>query len=186
MRYSNIIINKAGGSNMNISCDELAKVFILIIALLFIILTLIRLVFKIILAISLKIYFKNKMANKKSKMAPNSAILKNDEELLRNKNKENGVLFNLDEIQGINKNLKNNMEMLDRMDENNDIEVNNRIVGIVRPVGFWTSLILGDQLGELLNKAKTLSSRSKKGFWISMLETQTKISLKKHSTKLLE
>jgi hypothetical protein len=47
-----------------------------------------------------------------------------------------------------------------------------KIVDIVKPVGFWTSMILGQKLTYLVSSAKLMNDNSKKGFWVSMVEAQ--------------
>ena len=49
-----------------------------------------------------------------------------------------------------------------------------KIVDIVKPVGFWTSMILGQKLTYLVSSAKLMNDNSNKGFWISMVEAQEK------------
>ncbi len=104
-------------------------------------------------------------------MQPRSNVViykKNDEELLRNKEIENMQkdLLKLNNVDKINQDFE---------DKIGSVSGSGRIVGIVKPVGFWTSLILGDQLSKIFGKAKLLNKRSGKGFWISMLETQSRM-----------
>ncbi len=47
-----------------------------------------------------------------------------------------------------------------------------KIVDIVKPIGFWTSMILGQKLTYLVSSAKLMNDNSNKGFWISMVEAQ--------------
>ncbi|MES2678081.1 MAG: hypothetical protein V4612_07225 [Pseudomonadota bacterium] len=47
-----------------------------------------------------------------------------------------------------------------------------KIVDLVKPVGFWTSVILGQKLTYLVSSAKLMNDNSKKGFWVSMVEAQ--------------
>lgn len=159
---------------MNFLDDELIKFLILLIIVVAIIFC-IRVFFKIIIFIFSKIYLKNKLLNKKNivRTAPNAAIFKKEEDELsrsikqyRNENEK--LIF--ENVQKINEEFEEKVR---------DIEQSDRIIGIVKPIGFWTSLILGDQLTEILGKAKALNSRSKKGFWISMLETQAKNTVRK-------
>jgi len=46
------------------------------------------------------------------------------------------------------------------------------IVDIVKPIGFWTSMILGQKLTYLIQAAQTINNRDKKGFWVSMIEAK--------------
>jgi hypothetical protein len=47
-----------------------------------------------------------------------------------------------------------------------------KIVYIVKPVGFWTSVILGQKLTYLVSSAQIMNKNSRKGFWVSMIEAQ--------------
>ncbi len=49
-----------------------------------------------------------------------------------------------------------------------------KIVDIVKPMGFWTSMILGNKLTYLVSSAKLMNENSKKGFWVSIIEAQEK------------
>ncbi len=61
--------------------------------------------------------------------------------------------------------------------ELNDIN----IVDIVKPVGFWTSMILGQKLTYLIQSAQILNKRGDKGFWASMIEAKERAAGKQHS-----
>ena len=47
-----------------------------------------------------------------------------------------------------------------------------QIVDLVKPVGFWTSMVLGQKLTYLVSSAKIMNYNSHKGFWVSMVEAQ--------------
>ena len=49
-----------------------------------------------------------------------------------------------------------------------------KIVDIVKPVGFWTSMVLGQKLTYLVSSAKLMNDKSHKGFWVSMVEAQAR------------
>ena len=55
------------------------------------------------------------------------------------------------------------------------------IVDIVKPVGFWTSMILGQKLTYLINSAQMINKRGDKGFWASMIEAKERSAGKQHS-----
>ena len=61
--------------------------------------------------------------------------------------------------------------------ELNDIN----IVDIVKPVGFWTSMILGQKLTYLIQSAQILNKRGDKGFWASMIEAKERVAGRQHS-----
>lgn len=46
------------------------------------------------------------------------------------------------------------------------------IVDIVKPMGFWTSMILGQKLTYLIQSAQIINKRGRQGFWVSMIEAQ--------------
>ncbi len=46
------------------------------------------------------------------------------------------------------------------------------IVDFVKPIGFWTSMILGQKLTYLIQSAQILNKRGEKGFWVSMIEAK--------------
>lgn len=54
------------------------------------------------------------------------------------------------------------------------------IVDIVKPVGFWTSMILGQKLTYLIQSAQALNKRGDKGFWASMIEAKERESGREH------
>jgi hypothetical protein len=47
-----------------------------------------------------------------------------------------------------------------------------KIVDVVKPVGFWTSMILGQKLTYLIQSAQIINKQANKGFWASMIEAQ--------------
>lgn len=55
------------------------------------------------------------------------------------------------------------------------------IVDIVKPVGFWTSMILGQKLTYLVHSAQIINKRGDKGFWASMIEAKEKAAGRQHS-----
>ncbi len=55
-----------------------------------------------------------------------------------------------------------------------------KIVGVVKPIGFWTSMILGQKLTYLINSAHILNKRSNKGFWVSMIEAKDRTAGRQH------
>ncbi len=55
------------------------------------------------------------------------------------------------------------------------------IVDFVKPIGFWTSMILGQKLSYLIQSAKILKEKQEKGFWVSMIEAKDRQAGKQHS-----
>ena len=54
------------------------------------------------------------------------------------------------------------------------------IVDFVKPIGFWTSMILGQKLTYLIQSAQTLNKRGNKGFWVSMIEAKDRSAGRQH------
>ncbi|MDR3290447.1 MAG: hypothetical protein LBT02_04190 [Rickettsiales bacterium] len=53
------------------------------------------------------------------------------------------------------------------------------IVGFAKPVGFWSSLLLGGKITEVFDKAKNASLKDdSKSFWASVAEAQAKENAK--------
>ncbi|MFT6106811.1 MAG: hypothetical protein ACJA0S_001186 [Rickettsiales bacterium] len=59
----------------------------------------------------------------------------------------------------------------EQIDEDRELK-ETKIVDFVKPVGFWTSMILGQKLTYLVSSAKIMSNNNDKGFWESMVEAQ--------------
>lgn len=54
------------------------------------------------------------------------------------------------------------------------------IVDFVKPIGFWTSMILGQKLTYLIQSANALKKRGDKGFWVSMIEAKDRAAGRQH------
>jgi len=134
-----------------------------VIVLLFIIL--VRLFFKITLFFLMKKYrlYKERFKLKREE----KFFRKEDDELLKDKVKEEEKFQSL-ELMDISE------EEKDRIKEgiNQDIE-EGRIVGVAEPVGFWTSLILGQKLTFLVNQAHAMEKEGK-GFWVALVNAQAR------------
>lgn len=59
-----------------------------------------------------------------------------------------------------------------------------KIVDIVKPVGFWTSMILGQKLTYLVSAAQIINKRSQRGFWVSMVEAKERAAGKERGRSL--
>jgi len=62
-----------------------------------------------------------------------------------------------------------------------ELEEEVSIVDIVKPIGFWTSMILGQKLTYLIQSAQTLNKRGDKGFWASMIEAKERQAGRQHA-----
>jgi hypothetical protein len=47
-----------------------------------------------------------------------------------------------------------------------------QVVDFVKPVGFWTSMVLGQKITHLINSANIMNNDNRKGFWVRMVEAQ--------------
>jgi hypothetical protein len=108
-------------------------------------------------------------------------FLKKEEELLKIKSEipqaHSRVKAELRTKQG-RQQIKNqsdkNYELLISQEQERDkkelSEVN--IVDIVKPIGRWTAMILGQKLTYLIQAAQILNKRGDRGFWVSMIEAK--------------
>lgn len=55
-----------------------------------------------------------------------------------------------------------------------------KIVDVVKPIGFWTSMILGQKLTYLIQSAQIINKRANRGFWVSMVEAQEQAAGRQH------
>lgn len=148
-----------------------AVIFIGIVSIaIFVLILLVRLTFRILLFIFGLFYkptSKKSAQKKKNKERPNIVVYKKDEEARH---------------MDLNKEKKSEMEqfLISGVERMNQPEINEpereldnaRIVGLAKPIGFWTSLVLGDQLSAILGRAHALNNQGQKGFWVAMLEAQ--------------
>ena len=173
----------------NILSSFLSICFIFILTLFFI-----RCIIYLTIYILSKFYSINKNKIKRKKLQPKTNIViykKEEDELFRDEKLENlqKKLLKNKNIEDNNKESEKQVKIINN--DNNitttqNIEIinknqNDKIVGILKPIGFWTSLVIGDQLSKIFENAKVIKKRSGKGFWVSMLEAQRKISEKNNN-----
>jgi len=74
-------------------------------------------------------------------------------------------------------------ELMASQEQQLDKEEMNKIsiVDIVKPIGFWTSMILGQKLTYLIQSAQVINKRDKQGFWVSMVEAKEREAGKQHA-----
>lgn len=135
---------------MDINITTLILLFIAFLVTIFSIIFLIRFFLITSLKVFAKFYLKSDDFSKKTEA---KKLKKTEENLYRSKKKEQEQ--NYSKIQDL---------------ENSIDEV--EIVDIVKPVGFWTSVVLGQKLTYLVSSAKLMNQNRKKGFWTSMVEAQ--------------
>lgn len=147
-----------------------ALIFIGILSIvLFFIITAIRIVMTIVLLYLIKKYTMliNLIKQKKQDdYIPSSRndILYRDKNIEQQKEKE--AIQQLQNVQRLPKNID---------EENFDLESfynKKEIVGIVKPIGYWTSLILGQKVTYLIQHAETLKSQNDVGYWVNMLHAK--------------
>lgn len=125
---------------------------------------LIRIILKILLLFARKKYrsivqkIQSKRAVKAEKVIP-----KEDSELFIQKEEFNQLTPKKNVVEKI-------VSQTEEQDQRELAET--KIVDIVKPVGFWTSMILGQKLTYLVSSAKLMNDNSNKGFWVSMVEAQ--------------
>ena len=148
----------------------LLGIVLLFVLIIFIILILLRLLFYFIFSVLIKINnFKYNIKNKQNKNN-----IEPHDNLLRDKNKENKEVFE-------------NVEKICGNIEETHIKYNNqeRVVGIIKPVGYWTSLILGDKLSEILLKNQALSE-GKNNFWVNLIKLKRDSNVNKDNSQLMK
>lgn len=100
---------------------------------------------------------KNKMNfNKESNSQSNK-----EDKLFREKNLEIKKAKNLATVVKIN-------QERDVLNDFNISENKTKIVGIVKPIGKWTSLILGQKVSYLIQQANQLKQQNDAGYWTNM------------------
>lgn len=148
----------------------LLGIVLLFVLIIFIILILLRLLFYFIFSVLIKINnFKYNIKNKQNKNN-----IEPYDNLLRDKEKENKDIFE-------------NVEKIGGNIEETHIKYNNqeRVVGIIKPVGYWTSLILGDKLSEILLKNQALSE-GKNNFWVNLIKLKRDSNVNKDNSQLMK
>lgn len=148
------------------------EILALIFAAVFVCILLARIIFSFILNRAYRNYLSLK--SKVTKLHPKSEkkLSKEDEELMRIKEKiprAHSAVKAEAQLKG-NQNDQTYEIMSSNEEENSLSEVN--IVDIVKPIGLWTSMILGRKLTYLIQSAQIINKRKDKGFWASMVEAQ--------------
>ncbi len=161
----------------------IAVIFILITCLIF----LTRIIFAVLMHFARKRYLKLKKLNpfKKKKTKPD--YLKEEEERLRHIPKAHSATraANLARIKAQeNESYENeSYDLISSEEQEKDRESMNevKIVDTIKPVGFWSSMILGQKLSYLVKSAQIINKRGRQGFWVSMIEAQEQAAGRQHS-----
>jgi hypothetical protein len=119
-----------------------------------------RLLLRVLLYFAVKNYqVLKKVAKRKKKVIPKDSLPKEDEARFIQK-------------EGMSPPKADSYQIMANKQQDVDFE-KPQIVDIVKPVGFWTSMVLGQKLTYLVSSAKLMND-NKKGFWTSMVEAQAR------------
>lgn len=143
-----------------------------------------RLILLFLINQSYKRYLALKKASKKILPSQRKKFAKEEEERLREKldiPKANSQLKAELRQQRLQKQ-SGSYEIIESEDQKLAKEERNQtqIVDIVKPIGFWTSMILGQKLTYLVQSAQMLNKRGDKGFWASMIEAKERAAGRQH------
>lgn len=131
-------------------------------------------------------YEKLKKVSKEKLFPDKKNFLKEEEELMKIKaglpRAHSEVKAELQALKGQNQTQTQGYEIMMSEEQELDREEMNKvtIVDIVKPVGFWTSMILGQKLTYLIQSAQVLNKRGDKGFWASMIEAKEREAGREH------
>ena len=171
----------------------LFTIFLSIVVVIFII----RAVFSLLIMMMVKKYQKiTSKIRKNFKKKSAKKFNKNDEELFRSKIEFPKIEFPKIEFPRAHSEVKaelrakksslnnqDSFELIESAEQRIAKEELNKveIVDFVKPVGFWTSMILGQKLTYLIKSAQSLNKRGDKGFWASMIEAKEREAGRQHS-----
>lgn len=132
-----------------------------------------RLAFIFLMNLARKKYQKLKKIKQKIIAKRSSKTEKKDEELFRKKEEQKS--------QSTGNQRNSSYEILPSQQQEQDKDIGKMdIVDIVKPIGFFTSMILGQKLTYLIQSAQIINKRSEQGFWVSMVEAQEKAAGRQH------
>lgn len=169
-------------SGIENSLPLLAGIFIAV----FLLIVLIRILLPFFLNRAYQHYQNLKKVSKEKLFPDKKKFLKEEEELMRIKaglpRAHSEVKAELQAMKG-QQNQTQGYEVMMSEEQELDREEMGKvtIVDIVKPVGFWTSMILGQKLTYLIQSAQVLNKRGDKGFWASMIEAKEREAGREHS-----
>jgi hypothetical protein len=108
------------------------------------------------------IRFKSAKDNKYTPSSRND-VLYRDKDLEVKKEREANQLINVQRLPRADDDISNDSAVYSGKKE---------IVGIVKPIGRWTSLILGQKVTYLMQHAEVLKSRNDQGYWVNMMNAR--------------
>ncbi len=165
-----------------IATKNALPLLIAIFAIVFCVILSVRIIFAILIHFARKNYKKLRQNTKIFKRENIKKYNKEDEELLR-KLDEIPKAHSATRADKIGKPLQqNNYELIASKEQELEKEEMQKvnIVDIVKPIGFWTSMILGQKLTYLIQSAQIINKRGRQGFWVSMIEAQEQAAGRQH------
>lgn len=148
-----------------------ALIFISILSvILFFVITIIRIVATIILKYTISKYLKllallrpkDKLDDNKYVPSSRNDIIYRDKDIEMQKEQEAQKLVNVQRLPKAGS-------------KEFDLEPNyskKSIVGMVKPIGYWTSLIMGQRVTSLMQHAEVLKQQNDNGYWVNMLHAR--------------
>ncbi len=142
-----------------------------------------RLIFAILFNQAQKRYHKLKKIRKKILPQSKKNFPKEDEELLRKLEIPRAHSQVKAEMKGRgNQAQSGSYEIIPSKEQEQELHEMNetQIVDFVKPIGFWTAMILGQKLTYLVQSAQILNKRGDKGFWASVIEAKERAAGRQH------
>ena len=148
-----------------------ALIFISVLSvILFFVITIIRIIATIILKYTISKYLKllallrpkDKLDDNKYVPSSRNDIMYRDKDIEKQKEQEAQKLVNVQRLPKVG-------------GEEFDLEPNyskKNIVGMVKPIGYWTSLIMGQRVTSLMQHAEVLKQQNDNGYWVNMMHAR--------------
>ncbi len=115
---------------------------------------------------------------KKNYVKEDEVLEKKDESLSRKIPRANSEVKAENKIKS-NQRESGSYELMPSNEQNEGLG-KSEIVDFVKPIGFFTSMILGQKLSYLIQSAQVLNKRGNKGFWVSMIEAKDRAAGRQH------
>ena len=148
--------------------EAILIIFVLTVILFFVI-TIIRVITTIVLRYTINKYMKLlTLLRPKDKVSNNyipsnrNDVLFRDKDIEKRKEQEALKISNVQKLPKLN-------------NQNIDLEPNynkKHIVGMVKPIGYWTSLIMGQRVVSLMQHAEQLREQNDDGYWVNMMNAR--------------
>jgi len=167
--------------------EKVLPILLIIFVLVFASIAFLRVISLFLINQSYKKYLALKKVSKKILPAHRKRFIKEEEERMREKldiPKANSQMkAEMREQKMRQENASSTYEIIESQDQKlaNEELNESQIVDIVKPVGFWTSMILGQKLTYLVQSAQSLNKRGDKGFWAAMIEAKERSAGRQHS-----